>query len=299
MIEKSKLYENLNKIDNEWRDYIDDTIFEDEALDAIRKFSSENIKSQRKAVLGIDIYRYSGYSEDRQNLIPFIFDILRDENAKVLPMMEPSLFPKDFKFEFISAGDGGFFIFDTPLHAFVYNTSFHAALRIFNTGHKYPRLSQFIGEIVIRSAITYDNIFYYENNVYGKGIITNARILSKDRLNRFLIDSNVYNYFTRFFNGIETLPVIPNETVKRVLKIEGDFKSYYFPNSDDPADDRQITYYPIRNINIQKVEDLFEKEAQLTLYNIEVQIEMHLNELFSRSEHNNFIFTVGNANSMR
>jgi hypothetical protein len=213
--------------------------------------------------------------------------------------MEPSLFPKDKEIEFISAGDGGFFVFDTPLHAFIFNTSFHAALRIFNTGHKFPRLSQFIGEIVIRSAITYDNIFYYENNAYGKGIITNARILSKDRLNRFLIDNNVYNYFTRFFNGIETLPIITKENVKRILKIEGDFQSTYFPNSDNPAEEKQKTYYPIRNINIQKVEDLFEKEAQLTLYNIEVQIELHLNELFSHSDHNNYIFTVGNTNTLR
>jgi hypothetical protein len=44
-----------------------------------------------------------------------------------------------------------------------------------------------------------------DSNTYGPGIISAARIISKDRLNRFLIDENTHLWFLKNLHGIEGL----------------------------------------------------------------------------------------------
>jgi hypothetical protein len=122
------------------------------------------------AVLGLDIYKYSEFDEDKQNLIPLVFDIIFDEAWKHITQEIqglPSDLPlfkniKDTREKFIPTGDGGFLLFDKPLHALIFSLHFYAILHLFNTNHFYPRLSKYIGEIIVRGAITYDEVFEYE-----------------------------------------------------------------------------------------------------------------------------------------
>ena len=297
MIEKEKLLECLKKIDKEFVQYLIDYP-EVINTDDINNFSLSNFKQELKAVLGLDIYKYSNFPDEKQNLIPFVFDIIKDEAIKYVKSVEPTFFGSDYKSEFISTGDGGFLIFNTPFHALIFNLYFHAALQLFNTGHFYPKLSQYIGEIIIRSAITYDNIYNYGGNYFGKGIITNARILKKDKLNRFLIDNNVYNYFIKNFNGLETLLILTKSTLKNVFKIEGEINSWYFIK-DEYQEENMFSNDRIRNVHVQKVDDLFEKDTHLTIYNIEIQITVDIIDENEPDKNVNFILSIGNTNTLR
>jgi hypothetical protein len=242
--------------------------------------------------LGIDIYKYSEYEETKQVLIPFVFDLILDETIETVLQSESSLFAEFTKKDnFISTGDGGFVIFPTPLHALVFNLNLYAYLHLFNTGHFFPKLSKYIDGIVVRSSITYDNIFAYENNYYGKAIIVNSRILAKDRLNRFLVDKNTHDYFSKYFNGIESLIITRAIDIKRILKIEGKLDSYIFNNKFR----NEILNPWLKNIHIQKVIDLFSKNTKLIIYNVEIQfLGGYIRENVEDSVA--FVLTIGNTN---
>jgi hypothetical protein len=304
MVEKQNLLADLKKIDKYFIDHIDDqsTSPDDRNKDEeeMKRFSLDHIVQERKSVLGLDIYKYSSYPADKQNMIPFIFDKIKDEAIKYVNDFEKTLFDNiDYEKKFISTGDGGFMIFDTPLHALLFNFYFFAALHLFNTGHFFPKLSQYIGEIIVRSAITYDDIFSYEKNYYGKAIIINARILSRDRLNRFLIDKSTYNYFMKNFNGLETLPVITTEDVKRILGIVGDISSWYFDKDVKLPPEQLYTNVKIRNIHIQKIDDLLEKETALPVYNIEIQILADIRDDDEANKKTKFVLSIGNTNTIK
>jgi hypothetical protein len=253
----------------------------------IRNFSKDNIKQDIKAVLGLDIYKYSNFDDEKQPLIPFIFDLLLDYGFEYVLKAESTLF-RDYniKGNFISTGDGGFIIFPSPIHALIYNLYFFAVLHIFNSGHFAPKLSSYIGDISIRSTITYDKVFNYENNWYGNGIIKNARILSKDRLNRFIIDKETYNYFMRNFKGIETLSIIDKKTIMQVMNLNENFHSILF-------DGRYKNI--LKNIHIQKIEDTLAKNTKLNIYNMEIQFNA-ISTL--NNQEVSYIFTVGNSNTI-
>jgi hypothetical protein len=261
---------------------------------ALKSIGYKFFVQEKKAVLGYDIYRYSQYEEEKQKFIPFIFDLIYNNAILYVNSCEPTLFC-GFNKNIISTGDGGFILFSEPFRAFLFNIYFYMSLHLFNTGHLYPKLSHYVGEIVIRSAITHDNIYSYENNFYGKGIINNARILKRDRLNRFLIDKNTYNYFEKKFNGIESIQVITKENIKKSLNIKKDIISYIFDKlSYNPINE----YYKnknIYNIHVQKIEETFSKETFLTIYNIEIQI---YTTILSRDNHDvntSYVFTIGNS----
>jgi hypothetical protein len=162
---------------------------------------------------------------------------------------------------------------------------FFAVLHIFNSGHFAPRLSRYIGELNIRSTITYDNLFNYENNWYGKAIINNSRILSKDQLDRFLIDKETYDYFLRNFNGIETLSTIKSEIFKKIMNINDDFHSVIFDGRYNNL---------LKSIHIQKVEDTWAKSTKLNIFNLEMQFNA-TSTLNGKDV--SYVFTLGNTNT--
>ena len=248
-------------------------------------FSKNHIKQETKSVLGLDIYKYSEYNDEKQPLIPLIFDTILDHAIKNATEDDPVLFKNmAIRNNFISTGDGGFIIFPTPLHALMFNMYFFTVLHVFNCGHFSPRFSRFMGEITIRSTITYDKIFNYENNWYGKAIIKNARILHKDNLNRFIIDKETYTYFMRNFNGIESLQVIDNKILEKVINADGKIESSALNGN----------LGIIKNIHVQKIQDILAKSTQLNIYNVEIQLLsiVKINEQSTLS----YIFTLGNTN---
>src|SRR5210317_2360149 len=81
-----------------------------------------NLKSFRRfSVLGIDIYRYGLYKHLEQTMIPALFKILFDKAIRLCLENNQFVFQNYTKEKieksFISTGDGGFLIFETPLHA--------------------------------------------------------------------------------------------------------------------------------------------------------------------------------------
>jgi hypothetical protein len=282
MIKRDDLLAKLKEIDD--MELIGD-VLDNVSTGKFSNFSRDNIKQEIKAILGLDIYKYSDYDEDKQSLIPLIFDLLLDNAFQYTCIAEKTLSKDiDIRNNFIPTGDGGFIIFQTPLHALVFNLYFFAVLHIFNSGHFFPRLSKYIGELNIRSTITYDNVFNYGNNWYGKAIIKNSRILSRDKLNRFLIDEETYNYFMKKFNGIETLSIIKNTIFKKNMNIRDDFHSILFDGRNSNL---------LRNIHIQKVEETWAKNTKLNIYNLEIQF--HATSSLNGNEVS-YIFTLGNTN---
>ena len=93
---------------------------EDDLLDKLQRYVNYG-QVNRKAVLGIDIYKYSSYEEFAQTLVPCMFKLLFRETIDMCFKNHAFLFQKytkaEFEENFISTGDGGYVMFDNPLHA--------------------------------------------------------------------------------------------------------------------------------------------------------------------------------------
>ncbi|GHV84293.1 hypothetical protein AGMMS50212_16330 [Spirochaetia bacterium] len=126
-----------------------------------------------------------------------------------------------------------------------------------------------------------------------KIIINNARILSKDKLNRFLIDRNTYEYFNRFCNGIENIPIINLEKLKKVLNISQDIDSFYLKNWDDHSKT------PYKYIIVQKLDETSAKNTKLSIYNLHIQLYLAITNTDENGQKHNlqFYYSIGNTNT--
>ncbi|MGD1046744.1 MAG: hypothetical protein ABR936_15655 [Bacteroidota bacterium] len=268
-------------------------------IDPLNYYMNQN-RYNKHSVLGIDIYRYSKYPELQQYMIPVIFKELYRIAVGFCIIYEPFVFQKfkddDFNNSFISTGDGGFQIFPTPIHALIFTIYFEASLRAFNLFCHYPKLRSYLGEISLRYTLTYDNIFHFDHNFFGPAIINNSRILSKDHLNRFLIDASTYGWFLKKTGGVETLL---NYDVERLSKIS-DFKDY-----DNSFIEKKHLLFPtkydskksIRLINVQKVGLLDVKGDTVDIHSVYIQVDLSLLAESTIKEKKDFILSLGNTNS--
>lgn len=188
-----------------------------------------NLSIEKKAVLGIDIYRYSQYNTVEQALIPFLFKNLMMNAIENCFNHEGYIFQtlnkKEFKDNFIDTGDGGFLFFDNPLQAVIFAIYFQANLKRYNSGHESTEeLREIVGNVTLRYCLTLDDIYSFSNNTYGTGIINNARILAKDKLNRFLVDANAICWFDKELNGIENLVTFYADEDFPKIKFFDDYK---------------------------------------------------------------------------
>lgn len=174
------------------------------------------------AVLGIDVYRYSQQADSlRQSLVPFVLRMLYQTTWAKCCKESQYLFQKytasDYNEHFIDTGDGGYLLFDTPIHALIFAINFEIMLRLFNSFWWYPGLRTVLGEeISLRYAVTYGGVFSFGTNFYGPSIITNARMLGKDHLNRFLIDQYTFGWFVKSIRGIENIPCVGLQDLKNL-----------------------------------------------------------------------------------
>jgi hypothetical protein len=240
-----------------------------------------NLKSFSKvAVLGIDIYRYGNYPHLEQTLIPSLFKIMFDKTIRLCLENNQFVFQyystESIEKAFISTGDGGFLIFDTPLHAMFFAINFEMVVRAYNAYHLFPKLRNIIGSISLRYAITRDTIFQLMNNYYGTAIINNARILEKDTLNRCLIDQNTYEWFMANIDGIENLQVISIEQIANIYE----FLTYDRKHIEDGLNEiinKDVSRYSgIINSDISKVGQILSKETMLNIYNLHLQVTMRI-----------------------
>ncbi len=267
---------------------------------AISDKNIKNIESQlqsynsKKAVLGIDIYQYSQYQNIPQMLIPHLFKKLYNDTISHCIELEPFIFKnmrKKFFFDhFIDTGDGGFQIFENPFQALTFAIYFQSNISRYNSIHETTEnIFEIIDEITLRYSLTYDNVYSFEKNHYGPSIINCARIMSKDKLNRFLIDENAKKWFSKEINGVENL---------QFLDIQKDCKEIAIlkKDSDDEIIESVIfddTECKIHNVDLMKIGEIKSKLDILSIYNLRIQALM-----FSpSSKYQKHAITLGNLNS--
>ena len=265
-----------------------------EAIEGITKFSEHSHKS----VLGIDIYQYSQYDSLEQTLVPFLFKLIYKEVAKICLDQAGFIFqkykPDTFEKSFINTGDGGFQIFETPLHAAVYAIHFELIVRYYNAYQFFPKLREMIGPLNLRYAMTRDYIYKFDSNYYGPCIINNNRILDKDSLNRFLIDENTFNWFTLHMSGVENLQFISLEEIHRIT----DFKEYELQNRDNKKsifpNQMDFQYRQIISTDIQKIGKIKIKSTTLSIYNLHIQ---YIGSMNNNDNKTLITLSLGNLNT--
>ena len=243
-------------------------------------------KTIKKAVLGLDIYHYSQYHFVEQSLIPLIFNTIYYQTINECLGLESFIFQnyqeETFLSDFIDLGDGGFQIFNNPLDAIIFSIFFQANIRAYNSNQfsSLRNLIKITGEITLRYALTYDLIYNYEKNHYGPAIINNSRILSKDKLNRFLFDENVLNWFYETFFGIENI---------QTLAYPEDFKKIGLIFHLSPHEINDII-----TTHVQKIGIIKSKDSKLSCYSLHLQVYLYKEDINTFSK---FIITLGNLNS--
>lgn len=254
-----------------------------------------------KSVLGLDIYQYSSYGEFEQMLIPFLFKTMLSTTIDLCLDNHPFIFQsytrEKIESSYISTGDGGFLIFDTPLHSLLFASNYAIVLRIYNAFHFFPRLRKIIGGISTRYAITYDKVYRFEDNHYGRAIINNARILSRDSLNRCLIDEHVHRWFTVNIDGIENLQVLTIDDVAHIHEFSN-YNMLPLATSSDKIFGRESSRREgIINSDILKIGKIKAKETDINIYNLHLQVCLSLVNNDDDSQKKVVTVSLGNLNT--
>lgn len=248
-------------------------------------------REKEKSVLGIDIYRYSRFELPRQRLIPFIFAYLYEKTVNDLREKEGLLFRESletYEARFIPTGDGGFQILDTPLHAIAFALIFQFHLQFYNGYVDLPRVREFVGPLSIRWCVTHDPIYRFRKNHFGPAIINNARVLAKDTLNRFLVDSKVMEWFYRRVGNIESLARMDTADVHRSVGI--DLK-------DSGSDILFNQGGDFSAIITQHIGELQAKDRSIDIYSVFIQRRIRV---FAKGDENTkrpIVVSLGNTNA--
>jgi hypothetical protein len=272
----------------------------DDLYDELEKFV--NLKNfPRFSVLGIDIYRYGLYKHLEQTLIPTLFKILFEKAIRLCLENNQFVFQNYTKERieksFISTGDGGFLIFETPLHALFFAINFEVMVRAFNSYHHFPKLRKIIGSISLRYAITYDTIFHFENNFYGSAIINNARILEKDSLNRCLLDQRTYEWFLTNIDGIENLQTYTIHDIANIYEFTSYDKRFIKSGENDIINTRLSRYTGIINSDILRIGQFQSKETQMNIFNLHLQITLYASADNNKGTKRRITVSLGNLNT--
>lgn len=292
-------------------DSTEEKVIDKESIKAMVEKINKGINFEsmiQKSILGLDILEYSQFPEPQQSLIPKVFELLVDQALKDLKEYEPFLFQgnqdiSNVSKTFIDMGDGGFFILDTPLHALFLGIYIESALRQFNSYFLHSTLRNITGAIKLRYSITYDLVYQYQNSnkFYGPAIIHCARIMSKDKLDRCLIDENSNQWFMEKLHGIETLKFMPFNVLEKIFSqyqaSSKELNSYCVPN------DRTTKTIGIDSVEIMKIGEIKAKKNLLSIYNIHLQMSFYYRyfdendaskELEGRRQY--FTISLGNLN---
>lgn len=250
-----------------------------------------------KVVLGIDIYKYNQYPTVEQIYIPVLFENIYRTTVKNVTEREKYLFSEygkgieDYKNKFISTGDGGFQIFDNVLQAIAFSLFFQMNVKHYcsggNINQTLKNLHKVVKSIDLRFAITLDKIYSYQENYFGPAIINNARILSKDSLNRLLVDSNSIDWLTRNINTPENLIDINRESLSKTQY----FKDYDSSFASLLFEEKGI----VSSVVVQKIGNLSAKSTKLDIFNMYLQSRLNLKA--DHQDYNIYIVTIGNLNS--
>ena len=257
---------------------------------------------RKRAVLGIDIYRYGLYKHLEQVLIPPLFKILFEKAIRLCLENNQFIFQKYSKEKienaFISTGDGGFVIFDSPLHALFFAINFEMVIRAYNSYHLFPKLRSIIGSLSLRYAISYDTLFRFDHNYYGSAIINNARILNKDTLNRCLIDQQTYDWFLISIDGLENLQVLTIEDIANIYDFLDYDRKWLSEGKNEILDNNASNRRTgIINSDILKVGQIQSKESLINIFNLHLQISMQIYSDRKVESKRTITVSLGNLNT--
>ena len=205
--------------------------------------------------------------------------------------------PARMERNFISTGDGGFLLFSNPLQSLLFASNFATVLRVFNAYHYFPKLRRIIGEINMRYAITYDKVYTYNHNYFGRGIINNARILQKDNLNRCLIDEHVHSWFTTNLDGVENLQIITIDDIANIFEFKKGYDTKFLKYGDEIFLKEPSRKYGIINSDILKVGVIQSKEASISVYNLHTQVTIRLSNDDDPVQYRLITVSLGNLNT--
>lgn len=255
----------------------------------------------KRSVLGIDIYRYGLYQHLEQVLIPPLFKILFEKAIRLCLENNQFIFQRYTKEKieksFISTGDGGFVIFDTPLHSLFFAINFEMVIRAYNSYHLYPKLRNIIGSLSLRYAVSYDTIFHFDNNYYGSAIINNARILDKDTLNRCLIDQLTYDWFLISIDGLENLQVLTIEEIANIYDFLDYDRKFISEGENEILDNNTTRRSGIINYDILKVGQIQSKQTLINIYNLHLQVTMQIYSDRKVESKRTITVSLGNLNT--
>jgi hypothetical protein len=252
-------------------------------------------KFAEKTVLGIDIYHYSQYKPLEQSLIPVLFKLIHNKACDLCLSNSSYIFQHyqssdTFREMFINSGDGGFQLFDTPIHATAFVINFQMIVRYYNSFRFFPKLRKIVGPLSLRYAMTHDKIYKLDKNYFGPAIINNARVLIKDSLNRFLLDENTNRWFLYQINGIENLQYVSISQLQELAtfadykRIDGENHIY--------VDSKGFDFEKMISCDIQKIGDIMAKKTPLTIYNLHLQYKGFLGDGKYKT-----VISVGNLNT--
>jgi hypothetical protein len=250
-------------------------------------------KEVSRAVLGVDIYQYSRMPNECQRLVPTLFKILHDSAAALCATKETFLFHEaEFAKAFISTGDGGFQILETPLHAVVFAAVFEVNLVGFNGFHLFPALRELLGPISVRYALTYDTLFEQDANFFGPAIINNARILSRDALNRFLLDAHTLEWFQENLITVESLLSLTTDDLRLIPAFQ-----HYDMAMESALFDRNQERQGIKSVHLQKLGAVSAKHTVLDVYSLMLQVALERAGSDQERRGATVVATIGNLNS--
>jgi hypothetical protein len=145
--------------------------------------------------------------------------------------------------------------------------------------------------------LTYDHIYYFDRNYYGRAIINNARILIKDELNRCLIDEHVHTWFTTNIGGLESLQVLTIDDVANILTFKENYAPEFLEQPDVIFGKETSREIGIINSDVLKIGKIKSKETDLTIYNLHIQISIWLTNDDNPSQKKRITISLGNLNT--
>jgi len=271
----------------------------------------QKLVEKKHTVVGIDIYQYSLFLTNQQIFIPHLFELMYVQTWNLITENYSFIFQDyrkigDIKSNerieqieyFISTGDGGYQILETPIHAILFILTFATIVRLYNSDLFMRKLHAKIGNIELRYTITLDDLYKYRKNFYGAAIINNSRILSKDKLNRLLIDKHTHDWFLDRIAGIENLMSLGLSDLKDIEE----FASYTKKKMEEgnnaliQKENNKTCKEGIKSIDVQKIGKIKQKQTELEVYNLHIQAVIHYIG-FLKTMEKIITVSVGNLNT--
>lgn len=270
----------------------------------------QNLVEKKHTIVGIDIYQYSSFPTNKQIFIPHLFELIYNQTWDLITQNFSFIFQDYHKFGdlknnedivpedyFISTGDGGYQILETPIHAILFILTFATIVRLYNSDLFMRKLHAKIGNIELRYTITLDDLYKYRKNFYGAAIINNSRILSKDKLNRLLIDQNTYDWFLDRIIGIENLMSLGLSDLQDIEEFAL-YKKEKIEDGNNALIQKEFDKTckeGIKSIDVQKIGKIKQKQTELEVYNLHIQAVIYYTHFLQ--EGGKIITTsVGNLN---